>query len=251
MSTANDPLIVDPELGILRELEAELMQALFPPARTPAVPSQPPKPSVRRLRRQSARVTRRALVLVALVSLVGSSALATSVVLIGSRKVKATPTTLSSGMDDGQHWQLETYSYNGADCYALFAAGTVASKCGFDPAFRGVGTISALAGSSRLVAGIVGADVMRVRVRVKDHVTTLPTHLRPANTNLPAGSRWFLAKLPSEGNADDAAPAQITPLGHSDRQVGASALDCTLGATSTICQRAAERLAARDGGLPR
>jgi hypothetical protein len=250
MSTANDPLIADPELGVLRELEAELMQALAPVC-APAVPSQPSKPTARRLRLQSGRVTRRALVLVALVSLVGSSALATSVVFTGSRKVKANPTTLSSGVDDGQRWQLETYSYSGAGCYALFAAGTVASRCGFDPGTRGVSAASALAGSSRLVAGIVGADVMQVRVRVKGHVTTLPTHPPPASTDLPAGSRWFLAKLPNEGNAVDAAPAQITPLGRDDRRVGASALDCSLGGTSTICRRAAERLAARSGRLPR
>lgn len=258
MSIPQDSLIADPEIGILRELEADLLRelaALKAPARRERPLRVAPQ---RRLRRQSVRITRRALVLVVLVSLVGSSALAASVVLSGSAKPKApskaAPVTLAAGAAGGQRWQLETYLYDGARCYAIFDGATVASRCGSPPPANDVGAVSALSASSRLVAGLAGARVASVRVRVGGISRTVAT--RPAgagesaNGRLPAGLRWFAAVLPSDVNEDDAEPAQVTPLGGSGRQTAAPALDCSLGGASALCRSAAERIAAAGESPP-
>jgi hypothetical protein len=234
----------DPELPILSELEAELereLRALLPPARA----------SRDRRLRQPARVTRRALVLVALFSLVGASALAGRAVFAPSPEPSTAPALLSAGGHPPEQWRLEAYLHGGSTCYALFVADTVSSACGAPPGRVGVLVTSAVSPTQRFVAGLAGADVHQVRVRVGRQTLTVLTRRPPQaagarRAQLPAHLRWFLAILPGNTPARNA-PARVTPRDEAGHPLGPPVLDCSLGAASIACQRAASRIAGPSG----
>ena len=238
----------DPTLAILVELEAELARELeataFPAARAYRG---------RGRLRAPALVVRRALVLVALVSLVGASALAGRAVIDPARPAPSSGPAPLAGGGSGEPWQLEEYLHDGALCYALFVAGSATSACVERPVYElTVHAISALSSARRFVVGITGERVRQVLVRVGHRALVRPTHpLAPAtrahaHVGLPAGQRWFVAILPGEDRTQ-AAPALVTPRDGRGGALAAATLDCSLGAQSAICRRAAAHLAAGAG----
>jgi hypothetical protein len=230
-------------LPILEELEAQLELELRALA-------QPPAPQVAKLAApRPARVARRALLLVALVSLVGASALAGRSVFAGSRKPSSGLALLAAGGHGPDSWQLQAYLHEGSVCYALFVAGSASSACGA-PAAAGVRAQSALSPDRRFVAGLAGADVTKVQVRVAGRtmlVSTEPVVSAPgaARAKLPSGVRWFVTSL--AGGAARQAPAWIAPRDRAGRAVGASVLDCSLGGSNVLCQRTAGELSGGAG----
>jgi hypothetical protein len=238
----------DSELPILAELEAELELELELNAL-----SQPPRPASHKTRLStSARITRRALLLVALISLAGGSALAGRDVLAGSPASGSEPALLSSGGHGADRWQLEAYVYEGSICYALFVADTASSACGA-PSGEGVRAMSALSSTRRFVVGLAGAGVTQVLVRVGRRELLLATSaLSQApgarRAKLTAGLRWFLARLP--GGAARQTPARVVPRDGAGRPVGPAVLDCSLGAGSSLCQQAAGRISGVGGDGP-
>lgn len=271
-----DPAGYDPELPILAELESEYRREL---TKLRPVPRQRRGPH-REL--APGRITRRALLLVALVSLVGASALAGSGVFSGANHRSAAtqssgsgsgagPVLLSAGGAAGEHWLLQAYTHGASTCYALFVAETATSDCAAPPTGAAVRVSSALGPEHRLVAGIAGPEVAQVLVRVGAHTMVLPTYPLPrtaaaaaaaaaggtpahvsahADTTgaarLPADLRWLLAVFPGESPLH-AAPAHVTPLNTAGHAVGPSTLDCSLGANNPACQRAAASIATGAG----
>jgi hypothetical protein len=238
-SDRRNPLFGDPELGILRELESELLREL-------ASASDEPSEAKQSLRRQSVRVTRRALMLVALVSLLGSSALAASLVLGKAKQTNMHPTVLSAGHAGGQRWQLEAYVFHAANCYALFAGQTESSRCIRAPGGSSVSAVSALLSGKRLIAGLAGAGTEQVHVQVAGDTTVVAAHpLSESSTRsagVRSGLRWFVAVLPSNVTVDDASPALVVGQSAGGER-GEPTLDCSLGGSSAACRRAAERIA--------
>lgn len=253
-----EPAGYDPELPILAELESayrrELTTQLRPAARRRRGPHRELAPG---------RITRRALLLVGLVSLVGASALAGSGVLGGAGRGAgrrsaargsgagsgsgAGPVLLSSGDAGGEHWLLHAYTRGASTCYAMFIAETAASSCAAPPGGAGVRVTSALGAEHRLLAGLTGPGAARALVRVGARAEIVPTHPLPraataTAARLPAGVRWFVAVFPGESSLH-AAPAHVTPLGAAGRPTGPTALDCSLGANNPACERAAASIA--------
>jgi hypothetical protein len=239
----------DPELAILSELEADFARELRELASGSTRARQ-----AERLR-QPARITRRALVLVALLSLVGASALAARSVFEGAPRAPAAagPVLLSAGGSGSDRWQLETYPHDRSTCYALFVAGTVASACGA-PGSREVRVTSAIDPTTRFVAGLAGDGVAEVSMRVGHQALVVPTRPPPATaTGASSGAssrsvtpfvppRWFLVMLPAVAAAREA-PASLIPRGARGEQLGPFVLDCSLGGASAACRRAAARIA--------
>jgi len=228
----------DPELDILRELEAEFERELTLIARA--------RPRARWRDRVSVRVTRRALVLVGLVCLIGASALAGHSVLSGSPQKTSPPTLLASGGSGLTSWQLESYVYRGTSCYALFAGGTVASKCQATPGRDGVNALSAVDPNERLVAGLAGNRVATVLIEVGKHRILDTTQSQRSGTRavgLAHQMRWFVAIIPSKTSAAASPPARLTPRAPDGRSLGPPILDCSLGGTSQMCAREADRVA--------
>jgi hypothetical protein len=252
----------DGGLPILAELAEAFERELQSPPAPPGVrcagdePSpRAPKPPAQSSSRLGwpVRVTRRALVLVALVSLVGASALAGRFVSGGgSQEPGSRPAPLSAGGSGRERWQLEAYRHGGAVCHALFVADTVASACTSTLEPTSVQVISALSPTRRFVAGIAGAGVGQVLVRVGRAALALPTYPPPAaagahRAELPVGLRWFVAILPAAGGVTNAAPALLTPRDRRGRGLGGAVLDCSLGASSALCRQAASHIAAGSG----
>jgi hypothetical protein len=243
MSSTQPTEHYDPELPILEELETELQRELRTLGLAPVGRSVgggglggP------------VRVTRRALLLVALVSLVGGSALAGRSVLTRSHSPKPSgPALLAFGRQGPDNWQLEAYLYGGSTCYALFVVDAVSSACGRPPNSTGVRVTSALSATRRFVAGLTGAAVEQVLVHAGGSVLILPTHSLPNTSDgrragLRIGLRWFVAILPYDARTRGA-PARVTPLDADARPLGQPVLDCSLSAANAICRRAADALA--------
>ncbi|MCL2769775.1 MAG: hypothetical protein FWD42_06640 [Solirubrobacterales bacterium] len=274
-----EPAPYDSELPILAELESEYRTELLSveiwagrPARTVAAPHHPAARAARRRdaphrELAPARITRRALLLVALVSLVGASALAGTAVFGGAHHPSAgaeesgastNPVLLDTGGTSVERWQLQSYNRGGTTCYALFIAETLASACAAAPARAGVLVGSALGPTRRLVAGLAGPGVAQVLVRVGGHTSAVPTHplprtaggaagaagARARGSRLPPGVLWFVASFPGESSLH-AAPAHVTPRDADGRALGPATLDCSLGGTSPACRRAAANIASR------
>jgi hypothetical protein len=240
IDTDTNPGAHDPALPILRELEEELRTQLRCLDAAPAGPTRGTRGVVRPV-----LVTRRALLLVALVSLVGASALAARAVIGGGAapKPSAKPTELASAGVGAEAWQLQAYEYGGATCYALFVEETATSACGA-PGRRGVRVVSALSARARVVAGLAGTAVRRVRVRVGTRIVFTSTQAetkRAERVGLPKGLRWFVVTFPDSLRT---APARVTPLGANGHALGPVALDCSLGGANAACRGQAAHAAA-------
>ncbi|HEX3391307.1 MAG TPA: hypothetical protein VHS55_01975 [Solirubrobacteraceae bacterium] len=230
----------DPQIAILAELEAELERelALLRPAPSPA-----PRWPDRRSLRSSARVARRALVLLALLSLIGATALAGRSVVDHPKSASSPPTLLAAGGSGGESWQFEDYAYRGEICYALFLDQTVASACSRPLGGAEVHALSGSTANRRFVAGLVGAEVAGVRVRVGDRVALAVTHPQRGGTAAERPLRWFVVAVPAAGGPAGKLPASVTPRAADGRPLAPATLECA-GAPSGRCVREAERVAA-------
>ncbi|HTB49412.1 MAG TPA: hypothetical protein VK701_00410 [Solirubrobacteraceae bacterium] len=225
----------DTELPILKELEADLaveLRALAPPV---------PRRARGHALRNPARVARRVMVLVALLSLVGASALAGRSVFGSSHESTSATVLLSSGGHGSERWQLEAYLHEGAACYALFLTDTLSSVCG-TPEGSSVRVTSALSPTRRFVVGFARGDVARVSVRIGHRALVVFTHPVSAapgarRARLPVGLRWFATSLSEE--AARTAPALVTARDKTGHVLGSPVLDCSLGGNGAVCQGAA------------
>jgi hypothetical protein len=230
----------NPDLPILDELGREL-ERLAGGAPEAERPAPAPRPSRRRRghgERPTARVARRATVVLALLCLIGGVALAARFAGGGSAAPQHTAPALLGRAGAGA-WHVSAYRDGGRLCLLLALRGAaVTSECGASPAGDGVRATSLRANGDRLVAGLTGPRVVAVSVHAGAGSASVPTHAAAdpraaAEAGVPAGSRWFVVALPGGG----ARPARVTPLGGDGRELGAAYLDCSLGVIGPACEQ--------------
>lgn len=219
----------DPELPILAELEQSwrlvARRALEPEpapvaaaAAAPAAAATPAAPA-RRRRGSAARVARRAVVLTGLGCLVAASAVATRSLVDGRENDPTLRTSrtvrLADGRVDGQPWLLDGYRRDAEVCYDLVAAGRVATGCRRAPGPRELHIDGTLAPLTRVVIGIVGAEVARVRVSDGAERASAPTRALTSTpgaraAQLPRAVRWFVVTVPRPRSGAQSAGARVT-----------------------------------------
>lgn len=223
------------DVPILAELEEEfrlIVAETMRPMQAIAVPKAPrrERPPWLRIGR---RIVGRAAVAGALVGVVGATALATKSVV---RHDPAVPGPNVLQRVEGHEVTLR--HYRGKLCLDIAVAAAIASRCADDPSARGVAPVSAVVPDGRLVAGIAGADVARVRVADDRHTVAVIT--RPVGGTHDRGLRWFTALLPAPPRGHRPAAAVVTPRRASGEPVGRPVADCTLGSIAS-CSAARAR----------
>jgi hypothetical protein len=177
------------------------------------------------------RIARRAALVGALIGVVGASALAAKSV-VSSRPSPNASVVLRHDAAHG----VTLRRYHGRLCLDINYDGGVATHCTRAPDDPdGLAALSAITPSGRVVAGVAGPDVARVRVNADDRAATVPTS--------PAGdgdTRWFTATLATEPDRRRPTAAVLTAL-----PSGTAAVDCSLG-TAASCHAAM----VRSGTLP-
>ena len=179
------------------------------------------------------RIFGRAAVAGALVGVVGATALATKSVVRHDPAVPG-PNVLQRA---GGH-ELTLRHYRGKLCLDISVAAAIASRCADGPSARDVAPLSALVADGRLVAGIAGADVARVRVADSRHGVAVVT--RPVGGTDDGGLRWFATVLPAPPRGRRPAAAIVTPQRASGVPTGPPVADCTLGSVAS-CSAARAR----------
>ncbi len=244
----------NPDLPILDELRAQMRQRII--ADEVAVTKAPvtvlPSPQSRRSShppegrargRAVRRITRRSVVIVALLCLLAGVAVAAQLSLRGGADARTTPPQL---LGTAAGAQLFGYRDEGRLCLRVESAARGVSACGVAPAASGLSAISERLRGRRFVVGFTEADVRRVSLRVGRRDEVVPA-LAPREgeaaraAGVPAGMRWFVAAL---GAAADA-PARLVGLDDRGKHAGPPLLDCSLAVTGTACRRAYERQAVR------
>lgn len=165
------------------------------------------------LHRTSARIARRSLTLVVLLSLIGASAYGASRVFSGASNPLAPRqgayVVVASGRSEGDSWKLRLYERGGELCRELSLSESEASECASPPAAGRLEATSAQSASRRYVFGVTGSRVRRVRVRVGGQSKTVSTYTpslgQTRSARLPTRVRFFLAALPR--TPDGSAPA--------------------------------------------
>jgi hypothetical protein len=185
----------DPRLPVLAELEREVTRAAElalggaktagPDAAERMHGGRPRGPSPQQggrprgpARRQSGRVARRALLLVALVLLVGATALAATGAFDGGgtdKAVKGAALEAAHGSSGGGY-RLVLHPHGRSLCRVLVVSGAVASKCQRSPRPGEVQALSAMGTNRRFVFGVAGAHERSVVVRVGDRHLRVRTH---------------------------------------------------------------------------
>jgi hypothetical protein len=200
---------VSGELPIVDELEAEFRALVAHELRVR---------SRRRPRVAPGRVARRAALVLALLCLVGTVALAARSGLGGD--AGAPPDSAPARLGAAAGATLSAYRHGGRPCLELQAGGDVASECG-------VRALSAADRTRRWVAGVTAAGAAQVLVEVGGRRVVVATH--------PGSQRWFVAVLRLRG-ARRAAPARITPRDNTGRVLGPAVLDCSLAVIGPACE---------------
>jgi hypothetical protein len=232
----------NPDLPILDEIGRELEQLAGAPRTAPAPSASARRRGAHAGSRRTARVTRRAAIVLVLLCLVGGVALAAR--FAGGEDgtpAHTAPTLL--GRAGGGAWHVSAYRDQDRLCFLLATPGSaLTSDCGTEPAAGGVRATSLSAGERRLVAGLAGPRVAAVAVRVGGRHARAETHAAAdpgaaTAAGVPAGSRWFVVALPSVGGAAGRDPALVTPLDRDGKLVGEPYLDCSLGVVGSACER--------------
>jgi hypothetical protein len=227
------------EVPILAELEEEFRLmvaetltpvALGAPAMTPAPATGPEREPTRWLR-TGRRILGRAAVAGALVGVVGATALATKSVV---HRDSAAPEPRVLQRAEGH--ELTLRHYRGKLCLDISLAAAVASRCSEAPAAGDVSPLSAIVPGGRMVAGIAGANV--ARVRIGDGKRSVDVATRPVGGTQVRGLRWFAAHLPPPRGRP--AAAIVTPRRASGAPAGRPVADCTLGSFAS-CSAARAR----------
>lgn len=237
----------NPDLPIIDELRAEMRERMIDAelrelrvdiARPRRSAPTPPAPNPSRLE-FTGRVTRRSVVLVALLCLLAGVAFA-QFGTEGGPPAHTRPDLLGESMGAA----VSAYRDEDRLCLLVDAGAPAPSaECGFDLADAGLRVTSVLVAGRRFVAGISGRDVQAVQVAVDGHRRRVATHppLDPegaAVAGVPAGVRWFAASV---GVGVGRAPARLLALGHRGRRIGAVILDCSLRIVGRPCRRAYAR----------
>jgi hypothetical protein len=145
------------------------------------------------------RSGRRVVTLSTILLLIGATTWAAT--KIGSRSRPAAnghPITAASGQAGSEAWKLQAWLDGGQLCRALLAGGVEQSSCQPLPQADGAQTLTLVSASNRYAAGLAGAKVRLVRVRigaVTVEATTRPLPSDAINAGLPRGLRWYLASL--------------------------------------------------------
>ncbi len=235
----------NPDLPIVDELRAELRARLA--ADVSGQGQDAPQQTARRRAPErkpqrlgaARRVTRRSIVIVALLCLIAGVALAQLDSRGGGPPRHTAPTALGANGD----WTISGYRDEARLCLVFSAekAG-ITSDCGSTPPADGLRATSLVAAGRRFVAGIAGARVRRVSVRVGGRrvqvATRSPAHPHAARAaGVPPGLRWFVADL---GVGAGSAPAHLAGLARANRPTGPGLLDCSLELVGESCRRAYE-----------
>jgi hypothetical protein len=209
-------------------------------------PDARPKASTHRRHRRrtrAPRIARRAAIVLVLVCLVGTGALAARVGL-GGHGVPSDSDPVVLG-DVGQV-ELSAHRHAGRLCLLLALEGELSDQCGTPPPRRGLRAGSIVAGG-RVVAGFAGAAVARVRVEIGGRATVVATRV-PADpgaasaAGVPTGVRWFASEIHLAGRAQ-IAPARLVPLDRTGRRLSAPVLDCSASVVGGACEHIARRAA--------
>jgi hypothetical protein len=165
--------------------------------------------------RQSSRVARRALLLVALVLLVGATALAATGAFDGGGSDKAVrgPALDAAHGSAGGGYRLVLHPQGHALCRVLVVTGGVASGCGRPPRGDEVRALSALGTDKRFVFGVAGPQTRSVTVQVGHRRLQVPTHLVDAAAARAAGIdphvRTFVAGFTPRAGSASQPPAIV------------------------------------------
>jgi hypothetical protein len=231
------------ELPILDEIAASL-EARTRDALGQAGGESNPRHTARRRRARrgtAGRIARRSAVTTGLLCMVAASALGARSLLKEHRAGPTTaPATLVQSGHGDRRQQLSVYRHDGALCVALESGGTLGSRCDRPPAAASMQLLSVHGPHDRLVSGLAGARVARVRVVVDGRSLTLATHPLPSSdrdpdAHLPSGLRWFLLSRPAAGTVAQEPPARVAPLNTNGEPLGRTQLDCTLGTRAAAC----------------
>lgn len=201
-------------------------------------------PGRRRSSQTAARIARRTLTLVALLSLIGATAYGARAVFSGGSPnpaaVEQRPFVLvASGSSGGEHWTLRLYRRGGELCRVLVVAEAEASRCGPVPAPGQLGVTSVVSPQRRYLFGVTGDAVARVAVHVGEAAQTLTTYelsRRQARAgDLPPGARYFIGIVARPRLGADP-PALVRPLDAAGRPTEPARMDCVEAAQPQSCE---------------
>lgn len=219
------------DLPILDELRAELRERVREQERRAAHSGR------RRSRGFARRVTRRSVVILAMLSLVAGVALARLETGSSARHTDPRPLGSAAGAT------ISGYRDEGRLCFLLSVAGRTVADCGGVPGAHDLRVLSARARARRYVFGLTGSKVHTILVRVDGQQQHVPAHPprhpdAAREAEVPAGLRWFVATVPSTS-----APAHLRALDPSGKATGHELLDCSLALQGPACRRAYEKRA--------
>lgn len=197
------------------------------PARWPeSARPQAPQPRRGERLRTGRRIVRRAALVGALIGVVGATALAAKSVVSG----RTSPDASVVLRQDPAHGAT-LRRYHGRLCLDIGYSGGVATRCTRAPARPdAVAALSAITPSGRVVAGVTGSDVARVKVNAGGRTATVATSATGEDD-----TRWFATTLPTAPDRRRPTAAVLTPLPD-----GRPAVDCSLG-TAASCHAAMVR----------
>jgi hypothetical protein len=242
MSNVSQDLPILDELG--REFRALVAAELGAHRPERARLPQRARPSKRE--RGAHRIARRATVVLVLLCLVGGVALAARFGVGSSgNSLHTSPTLL--GRSGTQGWSVSAYRDRGRLCLLFHRGADLTSQCGSLLAPDRLRATSLLTGDHRFVVGLSGPGVAAVTVKVGGQRASRPARRAgdPAaarSAHIPGGTRWFAVPLPPRLKG----PATV--LGHDSHgsASGPAYVDCSLGVTSPLCERAIRARARSD-----
>jgi hypothetical protein len=184
--------------------------------------------------RLALRMGRRSLMLMALLCLLGATAYGAGLVLSSTPQNPLAPgrsafTLVASGGSGSAGWKLQLYTRGSEVCRVLSVAETEASACAERPSAGQLEATSAEGPSDRYVFGVVGEDILRVRVRI-GHQTRMLATLEPSaaqrrRADLPAHVRYYVAMLRRFPTSSDPS-ALVEGLDFDGRPLGSPVPSC-------------------------
>ena len=226
--------LYDPELRFLADLEIQVSTWAEQADRHPHAPT---RASYRPWWRgqQTLRMTRRTVVLVGLLCLLGATAFGARAVLFPGSRGPATvaqgaSVLLAHGRDGHSEWTLEVYVRGGEPCRALVISAQVASsRCGPVPRPEDLDAMSAVSTARRYLFGMAGSNVRAVRIHLGPGVIVAQTQrISPSQAReagISATTRFFVSVVARPLGLSDQ-PALVTPLGSIRHAVGPPSLVC-------------------------